>query len=218
MKSNTRESWDMDANASLQSVFDDPACPSILRQTLVGPLTWQVRNETSVQKTLKSARIAPQWIGALLALGTTVTVEKESGSADVPLETYLQDGSEGKATTLRVDVGEIRWGMGLVARTPADEPIVAAFAAVELDADVVREARVALVGVWQEPVRLAQSAAQLVGGPLDTAAIQAVAQAVAEEVSPKGDFRGSEEYRRAMAGVLTRRALETCLRQEVGDE
>jgi CO/xanthine dehydrogenase FAD-binding subunit len=136
----------------------------------------------------------------------------------VALETYLQDGSEGKVTTLRVEVGEMRWGTELVARTPADEPIVAAFAVVELDADVVRQARVALVGVWQEPVRLAQAPAQLVGGPLDAATIEAVAQAVAEEVSPKGDFLGGEEYRRAMAGVLTHRALEACLRQEVGDE
>jgi CO/xanthine dehydrogenase FAD-binding subunit len=147
-----------------------------------------------------------------------VTVENESSSEEIALETYLRDGAEGQVTALCVEVGEVRWGAALVARTPADEPIVTAFAGVELDAGVVRWARVALVGVWQEPVRLAQAPAKLVGGPLDAATIQAMAQAVAEEVSPRGDFRGSEEYRRAMAGVLTRRALEGCLEQEVGDE
>jgi CO/xanthine dehydrogenase FAD-binding subunit len=44
-----------------------------------------------------------------------------------------------------------------------------------------------------------------------------VANAIEGEVAPEGDFRGSEEYRRAMAGVLTRRALEQCL-SEVNDD
>jgi CO/xanthine dehydrogenase FAD-binding subunit len=89
---------------------------------------------------------------------------------------------------------------------------------VETDNGVVRQARVALTGAWSEPVGLAEAAAQLVGEPLDEKHIQAVADAVEKEVTPKGDFRGSEEYRRAMAGVLTRRALEACWRQEAGDE
>jgi CO/xanthine dehydrogenase FAD-binding subunit len=55
----------------------------------------------------------------------------------------------------------------------------------------------------------------LVGAPLDKERIRAVAAAVEAEVSPKGDYRGSAEYRRAMAGVMTRRALERCLQEEV---
>jgi len=104
-----------------------------------------------------------------------------------------------------------------VARTLADEPIVAAIAVVALDGDVVGQARVALTGAWPEPLRLAEAAARLVGGPLDAEHIQAVAEAVEEEVAPQGDFLGSAEYRRAMAGVLTRRALERIQRREAGD-
>jgi len=50
-----------------------------------------------------------------------------------------------------------------------------------------------------------------VDGPLDPDRIRAVAEAVEEEVAPRGDFLGSREYRRAMAGVLVRRALEQCV-------
>ena len=186
----------------------------LLRRTLTGALSWQVRNETPVRRALTSPRIAPLWVAALLALGATVTVERDDG----PAETLLAETGGGDIRTLYVEVGEPRWGEAHVARTPADEPIVVAVAAVEMDGDAVRQARVALAGVWPEPVRLAQAPARLVGGPLDEERIWAVAEAVEKEVAPEGDFLGSEEYRRAMAGVLTRRALEACLHWEAADE
>ena len=214
----TGKPWSIDADAPLQSVLDSPECPSLLRQTLTGTLSWQTRNETSVRRALTSVRIAPQWTAALLVLGATVAMEGDDGPTEIPLETLVQRKPEGKVSTLHVRTGQMAWGEARVARTPADEPIVAAVAAVETENGVVRQARVALTGAWSEPVGLAEAAAQLVGKPLDEKHIQAVANAVEKEVTPKGNFQGSEEYRRAMAGVLTRRALEACWRQEAGDE
>jgi CO/xanthine dehydrogenase FAD-binding subunit len=210
------EVWSVDADAPLQSALDSPGCPPLLRQTLTGVLSWQTRNETPIRRALTAPRVAPQWVAALLALGATVTVEGDAGPAEVSLESLLQRRAEGRASALHVRVGGLRWGEAHIARTPADEPIVAAVAVVEaaetaVDYGVVHHARIALTGVWPEPVRLAEAPAQLVGGALDEAGIRAVAEAVEKEVAPRGDFLGSEEYRRAMAGVLTRRALEGCL-------
>ena len=81
--------------------------------------------------------------------------------------------------------------------------------------DAVKAARVALTGVWPEAALLAAAPADLAGGPLSAERIQAVADAVIEEVDPPDDFLGSAAYRQVMAGVLTRRALEHCLE---GDE
>lgn len=223
------ESWSIDADAPLQSVLDSPECPPLLRRMLTGAISWQTRNEKPVRRALTSPRVAPQWVAALLALGATVTVEGDAGPTDAPVEALLQRRVKGKVSALHVRVGEgfpsvsgglggVNWAEARVARTPADEPIVVAVAMVETGEGVVRQARVALTGVWPEPVRLAEATAQLIGGPLDEECIRAVAEAVEKEVAPKGDFRGSEEYRRAMAGVLTRRALEQCLHQEEGNE
>jgi len=210
--------WSVDADASLQSVLDRPDTPPPLRQALTGVLSWQTRNETPVRRTLTAPRLAPQWAAALLALGATVTVEGDDGPMDAPVESVLQRQAKGVASALHVELASVRWGEARVARTPADEPIVSAVAVANIDKGVVRQARVALTGAWPEPARLAKAPARLVGGPLDAEHIQAVADGVAEEVDPRGDFLGSEEYRRAMAGVTTRRALEACLREEVGDE
>ena len=215
------EVWSVDADASLQSVLDGPECRPLLRPPLTGALSWQTRNETLVRRALRAPRVAPRWVAALLALGATVSLERgDDGPTEVILESLLQRRAEGEVSALHVPLGgpERRWGQATVARTLADEPIVAAIAVLALEGDTVCQARVALTGVWPGSVRLAEAATRLVGGPLDVERIQAVATAVEEEVVPKGDFLGSAEYRRAMAGVLTRRALESCLHQEAGDE
>jgi CO/xanthine dehydrogenase FAD-binding subunit len=206
-----QQGWSVDVAAPLQAVVDDPACPPLLRQALTGSISWQVRNETPVWRVLAVPRLAPRWVAGLLALGATLVVDGE----EVPLSAGARfprpDRRAGQTShALHVRVGALRWGEAHVARTPADEPIVAAVAVVEMDQTTVRVARIALTGAWPEPARLAQAPAQLVGGPLDGERIRAVAAAVEQEVAPKGDFMGSREYRRAMAGVLTRRALEQC--------
>jgi CO/xanthine dehydrogenase FAD-binding subunit len=155
----------------------------------------------------------PRWLAALLAMDAVVLVEGQTGPKEVPLQQLLEGQVEGDISALRVPPeGPNRcWGEAHVARTPADEPIVAAIAVVTVTDDVVQQARVALTGVWPGPVRLAHAPARLVGGPLTGERIQAVADAVAEEVAPEGDYLGSAAYRRAMAGVVTRRALEQCM-------
>jgi carbon-monoxide dehydrogenase medium subunit len=210
--------WSVEADAPLQSVLDRADTPPLLRQALTGVLSWQTRNETPVRRALTSPRLVPQWAAALLALGATVTIEGDDGPAEVPLESVLQRQAKGVVSVLHVELGSVRWGESHVARTPADEPIVSVIAVVDVQGGVVQQARVALTGAWPEPARLAKAPVRLVGGPLDAERIQAVADGVAEEVDPRGDFLGSEEYRRAMASVTTRRALEACLRQGVGDE
>jgi carbon-monoxide dehydrogenase medium subunit len=210
--------WSIKADTPLQAILDASECPPLLRQTLTNTLSWQTRNETPISKALISHRIAPQWVAALLALGATVTIREGDSSTEVPFETLTQRQAEKKVSSLHIREKGVRWGEARVARTPADEPIVAAIAAVKMDNDIVRQARVALTGVWSKPVDLATAAAQLVGNPLNAEHIQAVANAVEKEVTPKGDFLGSEEYRRAMAGVLTRRALAGCQRQEADNE
>lgn len=201
------EVWSIGADESLQTVVEDPRCPPLLRQALTGPVSWQVRSETSVGRALSAARALPRWAAALLALGATVTAGEGDETAEVP----LAEADLGQVRTLHVRPSGLRWGEAQVARTPADEPIVAAAVAVRVEDGVVREARGALAGVWPEAVRLAEAIARLEGGVLDEERVRAVAAAVEEEVAPRGDFRGSEAYRRAMAGVVTRRVLTQCM-------
>lgn len=213
--------WHIETHASLQAALDAVACPPPVRQALSVIYSWQFRNETPIRRALTAPRIAPQFVAALLACGARVTVESSAGSAEVPLDVVLGRGGGERPLVLHVPgsgawSGELRWGEAHVSRSPADEPIVAAWAVVALTGEEVEWARVALTGVWAAPAALARAAEGLAGGPLDEARIRAVAGAVEGEVAPQGDYLGSPEYRRAMAGVLARRALMACWQPQEG--
>jgi CO/xanthine dehydrogenase FAD-binding subunit len=205
--------WTVDGQASVQSVVERPDCPDLIRDALTRLFSWQVRVETSVRRALASPRLAPPFVAVLLALDADVTLGEGDEARRVPVRLLVEGDAKGRAAAVHVPIcrGERRCGQAVVARTPADDPIVAAYAAVEMDGPTVRQVRVALTGVWPEPARLARAPAALGGQPASASAVARVAAEVAREADPEGDYRGSAEYRTAMAGVLTRRALEECL-------
>ena len=50
-----------------------PNSPALLRRSLTGSITRQQRNETTVERELRSLSVALQWVAALLAWGATAT-------------------------------------------------------------------------------------------------------------------------------------------------
>jgi CO/xanthine dehydrogenase FAD-binding subunit len=205
--------WTLDGDASVQSVVERDDCPELIRQALTRLFSWQVRVETSVRRALASPRLAPPFVAVLLALGADVTIGEDDDAQRVPVRSFVEGVAKGRLSAIHLPVcgGQRRCGQAVVARTPVDDPIVAAYAAVELDGARICQARVALTGVWPEPARLAQAPRDLVGGRASLPVIERVAAKVAQEVAPQGDYLGTAEYRVAMAEVLTRRALAACL-------
>jgi carbon-monoxide dehydrogenase medium subunit len=89
--------------------------------------------------------------------------------------------------------------------------VVGATAVVTLDGDVVREARVAITALAPTIRRVPDAEAALAGTSGDRAAAEAAADAAAAAAQPISDVRGSDAYRRAMARVITRRAVVAAL-------
>jgi carbon-monoxide dehydrogenase medium subunit len=81
---------------------------------------------------------------------------------------------------------------------------------------VVGEIRIALGAVAPTPVRARPAEDLLRGKSPDKGAIEEAAALAADGVSPIDDVRSSAEYRRAMARVLTRRAIEAALKKATG--
>jgi CO/xanthine dehydrogenase FAD-binding subunit len=105
----------------------------------------------------------------------------------------------------------VRAALERIARTPRDEAIVAAAVSLILREGVCREVRVALAGACPQPRRFIEVEAVLEGQAPTANILQRAAEAAVANADPVADYRGSAEYRRAMAGVLVRRAVEMAL-------
>jgi carbon-monoxide dehydrogenase medium subunit len=100
------------------------------------------------------------------------------------------------------------WALERVARTRRDEAIVATAAVVEIKNGKAGRVALALAGANPQPLRLAEVEKKLTGKAFTVKNLRAAAEAAMKQAEPVGDFRGGADYRRAMAGLMTRRALE----------
>ncbi|CAN5831262.1 MAG: xanthine dehydrogenase family protein subunit M [Actinomycetota bacterium] len=87
--------------------------------------------------------------------------------------------------------------------------IVASCALVRRDNGTIREARVALTNMGPTPVRATATESALAGAALD--AVADAAARAADGTDPPTDLNAKPDYRRHLAQVLTRRALERAL-------
>jgi len=85
--------------------------------------------------------------------------------------------------------------------------IVAAAATVRAEGGTIVEAKVALTNMGSTPLRATSVEQQLVGMKASAAALHEVCASVGEGTDPPSDLNGDADYRKHLAGVLTRRAV-----------
>jgi CO/xanthine dehydrogenase FAD-binding subunit len=105
----------------------------------------------------------------------------------------------------------------LIPRTEMDIAVAGAAVSVTLDAGgVCTAARVAIAAVAPTPLLVPEAAQALIASPVDGTALDRAAEAARAAARPIDDKRGTAEYRRAMAGVLTKRAAQIAARRVRG--
>jgi CO/xanthine dehydrogenase FAD-binding subunit len=172
------------------------------------------RNRATVGGALAVAAPDDPLLAALLVSDALVLLYGRDGYREVPLPEFLPRragllAAPALIVEVRAPVPPAGAGAGLaaVARTPADSPIVLAAAALRVEGMLCTRARLALGGIAPTAVRLAEVEEMLAGQPISAELIGSAAARAGGLIDPPGDFRGSAEYRRAMACVLTERAL-----------
>jgi carbon-monoxide dehydrogenase medium subunit len=94
--------------------------------------------------------------------------------------------------------------------------VVGATAVVAMDGDRVRDARIAITALTPTIRRVPDAEAALSGSDGGAEAVATAAAAAAVAATPISDVRGSAEYRRAMAEVITRRAIAAAVTRARG--
>ena len=104
------------------------------------------------------------------------------------------------------------WAFTEVARRHGDFALAGVVCTVTLDSKGKGAgARIVLMSLGDKPIDAQNAAKALMGETPNATAIEAAANAVDAEIDPQSDIHASAAFRRHLACVLTRRALETAV-------
>ena len=194
----------------------------VLAETYHHVATLRVRNMATVGGGLAHADPNQDPPPSLIALGATVKATSANGSRVIPLDEFFKDYYE---TVLEQDeiitevmVPKLPPNTGaayikFLPRTADDYATVSAAAVLTLDKTrkTIADVRIALGSVGVTPIRAREAEDLLRGQPLKTEAFAEAGEKAKEAVDPVSDFRGSAGYKKDMAAVFVRRALEKAL-------
>jgi aerobic carbon-monoxide dehydrogenase medium subunit len=186
---------------------------STVAHTIADP---QVRNRGTIGGSLAHGDPASDQLAILLAYEGSVVIRGESGEREVAAADLFED-----YLTTAVGEGEVltetRWpaldgygfGYQKFNRRKEDWAMVAVSALVKKAGDgSCEDVRIGLTHMGNVPLRATAAEAALRGGALDASSIAAAAEQAAEGTEPPGDLNASPDYKRHLARVLCRRALE----------
>jgi carbon-monoxide dehydrogenase medium subunit len=176
----------------------------------------QVRNRGTIGGSLAHGDPSSDLPSVLLALDGEVTARGPDGERTVAAADLFQDylttslGHDEVITEVRLpDVGTYGFGYQKFTRRAEDWAMVGVCALVSRAPDgTCDDVRIALTSMGATPLRATVAEEALRGSNLDDNSIAAAAERADEGTDPPGDLNATPEYKRHLARVLTRRALE----------
>ena len=175
-----------------------------------------IRNRGTVGGSVAHADPAAEWPIVLLALDGAIGLSSVRGRRNVAAEDFFESmyttakRPDEVVTSLRFSSRfSHNWGFSEFQRRTGDFATVAVAVACVVESGEVAEARVAVAGVADRPIRCREAEAALVVGS-SSAAIDA-AQAAADSVEPVSDVHGSSSFRKRLVYAETQRAVRQAL-------
>jgi carbon-monoxide dehydrogenase medium subunit len=192
------------------------ACP-LLPETATHLGDMQVRNKGTIGGSLAHADPAADWPAAILALDAEIVATSARGdriikAADFFIEmltTALQPGEILREIRIPGSKGMAAHAY-LKVRHPASGFAVVGIAVnLSLDGGKCQSAAIGITGVSPKAYRALKVESTLQGNALDGKTLAAACAHAANDVEVNSDLYASAEYRKQLAAVYTRRAIET---------
>jgi carbon-monoxide dehydrogenase medium subunit len=192
------------------------ACP-MLAETAATIGDPQVRNRGTLGGSLAHADPSADYPAAILALDADIQIKGPRGPRVVKAHAFFRG-----MFTVDLAADEIITGVQFVpVKTAAYAKlhqrashfaIVGVAAALDVKDGVIQAARVGLTGACSYATRLSGVEQALAGKPLSAASVEAAARNGGTGLQDiNSDLHGSADYRRAMVGVFTERALKAAM-------
>ena len=177
----------------------------------------QVRHRGTIGGSISHGDAASDLPSALLALEGQLVIRGSNGERTVAAGDFFQDylqtdlAPDEVLTEIRVpklgpDTG---WSYKKFNRRAQDWAVVGVAAVIERSDGAISSARIGLTNMGSTPLRATAAEGALSGA--DAGSVAEATQNADEGTSPASDIAASSEYRRHLARVLSRRAVEEAL-------
>jgi aerobic carbon-monoxide dehydrogenase medium subunit len=184
-----------------------------------------VRNMATVGGNLAHGDPANDHPATMLALGALIVATGPKGERTIPAGEFFTGlfttalALDEILTEIRIPVPPAKSGGAYVKleRKVGDFATAAAAVQITLGRDgTIERAGIALTNAGPTPVKATDAEAYLKGKKPDAAAIAEASRRASQAATPTADRRGSVEYKREMARVLTARALKQAVQRAGG--
>jgi carbon-monoxide dehydrogenase medium subunit len=174
-----------------------------------------IRSRGTIGGSLAHADAAAELPAVARALDAELVVRGPSGTRVIPaaqwFEGYLTTSRHPDELLVEVRFPTAKQGTGVcfqeVARRHGDFAMVGLAVSLVLSGGVISEARLALAGVSDVPVRAAAAEDLLVGERPSAELFDEAARRATDDIDPPADLHGSSEYRKTVAAAIVRRGL-----------
>jgi CO/xanthine dehydrogenase FAD-binding subunit len=183
----------------------------------------QIRSRGTICGSIAHADPAAELPALALALDAEMILTSAKGARRVSSEAFFQSFF---TTALQANeiLTEVRfpapakdsaWSVLEINRRHGDFAIagIVAGLALEPNREVIASARLVYFGVGATPIRVTATEQALIGQAASEPAFEAAAQVAQQRIEPTSDIHATEEYRRALAATLTKRALRSALQK-----
>lgn len=175
----------------------------------------QVRNRGTIGGDIAHADPANDQPTIAMALDATLVLQGSQGIRRVQATDFFHGpymtAMQADELLVSLEIPMLAPGTGCaykkLKRKTGDWATAAAAVVLRRSGDIVTQVRIALTNVASTPLRATAAEQLLVGKPLSADGINKAVLLVREICQPEPDLRGDVEYKTAMAGEMTRRAI-----------
>ncbi len=209
------------AGVRIETLYRSDLLKSLASGVFTEMCSWfgskQIRNMATIGGNIADGHSAADTIPLLLALDAQVVLFGETERAVSMLDFLRPEG--GSILSPRELIKEIRLpktfqqaaGAFLKnSKTREDIAIVSVTTTMIVKEERCETARIALGAVAPIPIRIPAAEAALTGQTLTPELFEQAADIVKNQIHPIDNFRGSAEFRKEIASVYTKRALQSC--------
>ncbi|HTY78976.1 MAG TPA: xanthine dehydrogenase family protein subunit M [Candidatus Bathyarchaeia archaeon] len=175
-----------------------------------------VRNLGTIGGSLAHADPAADYPAAIIALNAEMVAEGPKGKRTIKADDFFKGllttalGDDEILTEIRVPAagGNVKGAYAKFPHPASRFAVVGVAAVLTMDGGKISKASIGITGAGTKAVRAKGVEAAIAGKPADAASIQAAAEKGADGVDVQADLQGSEEYKKHLLKVFSKRAME----------